>query len=119
MEDRPKRTETVRPKFGERCEKQSECDSALIAQRDENDVELNRETEDEDLEVGETGFDDDSAQARHIRDPGQPIVNEHEEHTTTHRPHRSWCKFFVMGRGVNSRSEEEPMCQRIMGSLYK
>ena len=49
-EDRSKRTETVRPQFGERCEKQSEYDSALSANSDENDVELNGETDDEDME---------------------------------------------------------------------
>ena len=39
---------------------------------------------------------------RNIRDPGQPTVNEHHGHMTTHRPHRSWCSFCVMGRGANS-----------------
>ena len=43
-----------------------------------------------------------SAQVRNIRDPGQPTVKEHQEHMTTHRPHRSWCKFCVMARGVNA-----------------
>ena len=51
MEDRSKRTETVRPQFGERCEKQPECDSALSAKSDENDVDLNGETDDEDMGV--------------------------------------------------------------------
>ena len=59
VEDRSKRTETVRPQLGERCEKQRERDSALGS--DENDVELNGETDDEDMEDGETGFDDGSA----------------------------------------------------------
>ena len=39
---------------------------------------------------------------RNIRDPGQPTAKEHQEHMTTHRPYRSWCKFCVMGRGVNA-----------------
>ena len=39
---------------------------------------------------------------RNRRDPGQPTAHEHQEHMTTHRPYRSWCKFCVMGRGVNS-----------------
>ena len=43
VEDRSKRTETVRPQFGECCEKQPECDSALGAKGDESDVELNGE----------------------------------------------------------------------------
>ena len=102
MEDRYKRTETARPQFGERRGKQPEYDSALSARSDENDVELNGETDDQDMEDGETGFDDGSAQVRTIRDQGQPTVKEHQEHMTTHRPHRSWCNFCVMGRGVNS-----------------
>ena len=59
-------------------------------------------TDDEDMEVEETGLDDGSAQARNIRDPGQPTVKEHQEHVTTHRPYRSWCQLCVIGRGVNS-----------------
>ena len=83
MEDRSKRTETVRPQSNERCEKRQGCDSVLSATNDENDVELNGETDDEDMEDGEVGFDDGSAQVRNIRDPGQPTVKEHQEHMTT------------------------------------
>ena len=54
------------------------------------------------MEDGETGFDDGSAQVRNIRDQGQPTVKEHQEHMTTRRPHGSWFKFCVMGRGVSS-----------------
>ena len=61
MEDRSTRTETVRTQFGERCEKESECDSALSVKSDGNDPESNGETDDEDIEDGETGFDDGSA----------------------------------------------------------
>ena len=57
---------------------------------------------DEDMEEGEMGFDDGSAQVRNFRDPGQPTAKEHQEHMTTHRPYRSWCKFCVMERGVNA-----------------
>ena len=39
---------------------------------------------------------------RNVRDPGQPTAKEHQEHMTAHRQHRSWCKFCVMGRGVNA-----------------
>ena len=74
----------------------------LSATNDENDVELNSETDDEDMEDEEVGFDDGSAQVRNIRDTGQPTVKAHQEHMTTHRPYRSWCKFCVMGRGVNA-----------------
>ena len=100
--DRSKRTGAVRPPLDERCRKQRECDSVLSATNDENDVELNGETDDEDMEDGEVGFDDGSAQVRNIRDPGQPPVKEHQEHMTTHRPYRSWCKFCLMVRGVNA-----------------
>ena len=41
VEDRFKRTETVRPQFGEHCESQFECDSALSMKSDGNDIELN------------------------------------------------------------------------------
>ena len=61
VEDRSKRAENVRPQFGERCEKQSECDSALSAKSAVNDVELNDETDDEDMEDGETRFDEGSS----------------------------------------------------------
>ena len=54
------------------------------------------------MEDWETGFDDGRAQVRTIRDPGQPTAHEHQEHMTTRRPYRSWCKFCMMGRGVNS-----------------
>ena len=74
----------------------------LGAKSDENDVELNGEADDEDMEDGETGFHDESAQVRNIRDPGQNAVKEHQEHMTTHRPYGSWCQFCEMGRGVNS-----------------
>ena len=74
----------------------------LSVKSDGIDIELHGETDDEDTEDGETGFDDGSAQVRNIRDPGQPTAHEHQEHMTTHRPYRSWCKFWVMVRGVNS-----------------
>ena len=102
MEDSSKRTETVRPQLSERCERRRECDSALSATEDENDVELNGETDDEEKEDGETEFDDGTAWVRIFRDPSQPTVKEYQEHMTTHRPYRSWCKFCVMGRGVNA-----------------
>ena len=94
MEDRSKQTGVVRPPLDERCGEQRECDSVLSATYEE----LNGETDDE--EDGETAFDDGSAQVRNIR--GQPTVKENQEHLTTHRPYRSWCKFCVMGRGVNA-----------------
>ena len=68
MEDRSKRTETVRPQWGEHREKQPESECAMSATGDESDIELNGETDDEDMEDGETGFDDGSAQVRNTRD---------------------------------------------------
>ena len=85
-----------------RWEKRRECDSVLSATNDEDDIELNVETDNEDMEDGETGFDDGSAQVRNVRDPGRPTAKEHQERMTTHRPYRSWCKFCVMERGVNA-----------------
>ena len=129
MEDRSKRAETVRPQHDEHCECQFECDSALSAKSEMNDVELNGETDDEDTEDGETEFDDGSAPVRNICDPGHPTANEYKEHMTTHRPYRSWCKFCVMGRGVNSahRSSDAqedleggaPCVDGFMGSLVR
>ena len=95
-----------------------------------NDIELHGETDDDDIEDAETGFDDGSAQVRNIRDPSQPTANEHQEHMTTQRLHRTWCKLCVMGRGVISphrRSDAQDdlggvphvMCQWITGSLER
>ena len=67
-----------------------------------NDIEFNGETDDEDMEDGETRFDDGSAPVRNIRDPGQPTESERRDCTNTHRPYRSRCKFWVIGSGVNS-----------------
>ena len=69
MEDRSKRAETVRPQLDVRCEKRRECDGVLNVTSDENGDELNGDTDDEDMEDGEMGFDDGSAQVRNIRDP--------------------------------------------------
>ena len=58
VEDRSKRTQTVRPHVKDRSENQRECHSVLSATNNENDVELNGETDDEDMEDGEMRFDD-------------------------------------------------------------
>ena len=124
-EDRSKRAETVRSQLGERLEKRRESDSVLSATNDQIGDELNGETDDEDMEDCEMGFDDGSAQVRNIRDPGQPTAKEHQEHTTTHRSYRSWCKFCVMGRGVNApytrpdAQDDCRMCQWIVGFLER
>ena len=62
MEDRSKRAETARPLHDEHCECQFVCDSALSAKSEMNDIQLNGETDDEDMEDGETGFDDGSSE---------------------------------------------------------
>ena len=109
MEDRSKRTETVRPQSNERCEKRQGSEQCI-------GWDERCETDDEDMEDREVGFDDGSAQVRNIRDSGQPTVKEHQEHMTTHRPYRSWCKFCVMGRGVNAqhrRSDAQEDLERV------
>ena len=54
VEDMSKRTGAVRPQLDERCGKQGECDRVLSATNDESGDELNGETDDEDMEDGET-----------------------------------------------------------------
>ena len=69
VEDRSKQPETVRPLDDEYCERRLVCDSAFSTKSEMNDIGLNGETDDEDMEDGETGFDDGSAPVRTIRDP--------------------------------------------------
>ena len=98
------RTETVRPQSGERCESQSVCDSALSVKSDGNDIELNGETNDEDMEDGEAGFDGGSAQARNIRDPGQPT--DHSSTTQIMVPvlrDGTWCELAAQEIGCSRR----------------
>ena len=66
VEHRSKRSDTVRPQCDEYCECQFVCDGALSAKSEINDIELNGGTDDEDMEDGETGFDDGSAPVRDI-----------------------------------------------------
>ena len=101
MEDRSKRTETARPQLDDRREEQREGDDALSATEDENDVELSGETDDEQMEDGEMEFDDGSVQVGNVRDPDQPTAKEHQG-ACGHTPTRSWCRFCVMGCGVNA-----------------
>ena len=39
---------------------------------------------------------------RNLCDPEQPTESERRQHMNTHGPCRSWCKFCLMGRAVNS-----------------
>ena len=50
MEDRSKRTETVRPPLNERCERRQECDSVLSATNDEKWDLSDGEADDEEME---------------------------------------------------------------------
>ena len=58
VEDRCKREEIATPRDDEHGGCQFVCDSALSAKIDVNDIELNDETDDENMEDRETGFDD-------------------------------------------------------------
>ena len=60
------------------------------------------------------GFDDGSVQVRNIRDPGQPAAKEQQEHMTTHRPYRSWCKILCDGARCE-RAAQEIRCSRRFG----
>ena len=68
------------------------------------------ETDGEDMEDGETGFDDGSAPVRNMRDPGQPTENEHREHNEhTSTPQimvqvlcdGTWCEFAARNIGFS------------------
>ena len=61
VEDRSKGAETARPLRDEHCDCQFVSDSASSEKSEMNDTELNGETDDEDMEDGETGYDDGSA----------------------------------------------------------
>ena len=59
----------------------------LNVTNDENGDVVDGEIDDEDMEDGEMGFDDGSAQVRNIRDPGQPANRQGtpgaHDHTST------------------------------------
>ena len=112
MEDRSKRAETTRPQVGERREKRRECDSVLSATNDESGDELNGETDDEDREVGEMGFDDGSAQGSH-------------DHTSTLQimvqilRDGARCERAAQEIRCSRRLGRDPMCQRTTGFLER
>ena len=105
----------------------SSANRALTAKSNGNDIELNGETNDEDMEDGETGFDDGSAQVRNIRDQGQPTAYEHQEHMTTHRimarvlRDGTWCELAAQEIGCSKcfGKRRWSMCRWILGSLVK
>ena len=70
------------------------------------------------MEDGETRSDDGNALVRNIRDPGQPTESERRGHVNTQRPYRSWCKFSVMGRGVNSPHGRSDAQDDVEGMLH-
>ena len=90
----------------------------LSAKSEMNDIELIGETDDEYMEDGETGFDDGSAPVRNLCDPEQPAESERRQHMNTHRPYRSWCKFCLMGRGVNSPHTRSDAQDDLEGVLH-
>ena len=47
-----------------------------------------------------------SAQVRNIRDPSQPTANEHQEHMTTQRLHRTWCQVVCDGTWRDFAAQE-------------
>ena len=53
VEERSKRAENVGLQHDEYCERQFECDIALSAKSDGDDIKLNGETDDEDMQAGE------------------------------------------------------------------
>ena len=118
MKTGPSEQKTVRPLRDGHCECQFVCDSALSANSEMIGIELNGETDDEDMEDGETGVDDGSAPVTTIRNPGQQTESEHREHMNTHRPYRSWCKFCVMGRGVSSPHRRSDAQDYLEGVLH-
>ena len=90
----------------------------MSAKSEMNDIEFNGETKDEDIEDGETGFDDGSAPVRNIRDPGHPTESARREHMNTHRPCRSWCKFCVMGPHRRSDAQDDVEGVRLVSMDY-
>ena len=38
-----------------------------------------------------------------MKDPGNPTLEELEEHRASHLPYRSWCRWCVLGRGRGRR----------------
>ena len=84
VKDRSLRAESVRPLHDEHCERQMVCNSTLSANSDMNDIELDGETDDEDMEDGKTLCDDGSSAVRTSCDPGQPTGSQRREHMNTH-----------------------------------
>ena len=94
MEDSSKPTETVRPQSGEHCESQSECDSALRVNIDGDHIELNGETDDEDMEDGRRDFRATDCKRTHR-------AHRAHDHTTTLQImvqvlcDGTWCDFTI------------------------
>ena len=52
--------------------------------------------------------EEDVARQRIAIDPGQPTLEEVEEHRVTHHPYRSWCEHCVRSRGVGAPHKAHP-----------
>ena len=46
--------------------------------------------------------DEEAAPRKVLRDPGEPPLQEWEEHRVDHIPYRSWCPYCVRGRGTGT-----------------
>ena len=66
------------------------------------------ELRDGEIEAGEQTYtvdeesEEDVARQRIAVDPGQPTMEEVEEHRVSHHPYRSWCEHCVRSRGVGA-----------------
>ena len=101
----------------------------LSVKSDGNDIEWNGETDDEDMENGETGFEKGSAQVRNIRGPGQPTTHEHREHMT-HFDHTdngavqalcdgTWCELAAQEIGCSRRFGRVAPCVNGLRVLWR
>ena len=62
----------------------------------------------DDVEGVEAHEDQPERGGRVLPAPRTPSRAEREAHDVTHMPYRSWCRFCVMGRGVERRHEARP-----------
>ena len=65
-----------------------------------NEAEIGHEPGE--IEIGDEP-NEEAASVPRLRDPGEPIQQEFDDHTKTHVPFRAWCPRCVRGRGRNAR----------------
>ena len=61
------------------------------------------------VDVGE----EEAPRRRVLRDPGEPTMQEWEEHRVDHIPYRSWCPYCVRGRGTGTQHRKVKEVPRI------